>query len=617
MPNNESSKLQGTENVEMRNESVEIHQVEGAELLHAGHAGGADSQVEGPVSLNDFGGLDAGFEAAFSKSLDNLDLFSKDLDFSESNDELLHDRKAGKGTDEDSDDDDDTDDDDIDVESASDKVLETDATVTATTKKGTRREHNDSPGDVSFLDTSKALESDAAVASISAAKAGTKKGGAKTASKKKTSGAKKAKASKSANSKGEPQMTKQEMLNSLTWSKEPRWFFLQVKPGCEQSCALSIRNMARSLQDLQVKEVLVPATKIMRLTKGGQSVKKEERIFPGYILVLMVMNQQNYSDVQRVPNVQWFMGDPNRDKASGQPFRPPLPVTDAEMKVVFDKVKEAGSVKPEKKTSIRPGNSIEVLSGPFAGNRGRVMAVKPHLDIVSVRLLMVGHGTPVEFEMDQVKVVKDIPEDGEEQTDNQSADLDKGPLSEEGSPHESASGSRIPAVKAGSKAGVASAADDLAALLGDDRPDADDDFSSLFGKEEEAFNFLDADDKGKASKRRIHEQKTARQVPLDIEDEFSTLFGDEDESFSFLDSDGKADGRETVPSVVENRENESSKDPLISSDADLTSFLSVGEKPSPSENRNEAVDDLFDFLDSDDEFEEASIIPDSTEEPSS
>lgn len=610
--------------VEVRKESAKISTTTDLSTTHSKDVG-SSAEVEGAVPMDAFGGFDAGLEAAFSRNKETLEQFSTSLHSAPPN------PSDGVTSD--------IFDDEEDEDENGSKASEKDQTemvhgreASSGILRGKRKvSYGDSTASKLTGERDRvSAESDDAVAAINEAKTKSKRGRKKLANSK-TQGKK---SSKSSKKKPESTMTQMEMLNSLEWSSEPRWFFLQVKPGFEQSCAISIRNMAQSLEALEVKEVLVPATKIMRLTKGGQSVKKEERIFPGYILVLMVMNQQNYADVQRVPNVQWFMGDPNRDKKTGQPFRPPLPVSDAEMKVVFEKVAEAGSAKPEKKTAIRPGDYIEVLSGTYAGNKGRVLAVKPDLHVISARLLMVGREAPVEFEMDQIKVVTDLPEEDnstERLTKPQGTDLPsnlEAPLSDK---YMKRRGNSFDS--RGPKAEIASPADDLAALLADDPGEGDDEISSLFGLESQ--DSMSSTPRRGRSKTGGHQGgKRRRSKPSDNDLEFSSIFGDENDDFAFLDDRKHEAIHSKRKGSPTSRDIASADDKSFSSEKDLSSLLgddghsdlwdtadgkgsrsltdpSEREKQDLSEFSDGKEDDLFAFLDSDpdDDFDEARVLP--------
>lgn len=199
--------------------------------------------------------------------------------------------------------------------------------------------------------------------------------------------------------------TMAEIHAAEVWDENPQWFFVQVKPGCEKSCEISIRNMANSLKHINIQEVLVPTIETMRLTKTGKSKKNEEKMFPGYILVYMVMDRLSYNDVKQVTNIQWFMNDPNREKAKDAPFRPPIPVSAEEMRNVFEKINKAESGAAAVKTTFRPGDLVRVLSGAHMDSEGTVLEVKPDLDAITLDLVVFGRKTQVDLQLDQVLLV--------------------------------------------------------------------------------------------------------------------------------------------------------------------------------------------------------------------
>lgn len=199
--------------------------------------------------------------------------------------------------------------------------------------------------------------------------------------------------------------TMAEIHAAEVWDENPQWFFVQVKPGCEKSCSISIRNMANSLKHINIQEVLVPTIETMRLTKTGKSKKNEEKMFPGYILVYMVMDRLSYNDVKQVTNIQWFMNDPNREKAKDAPFRPPIPVSVDEMRNVFEKINLAESGTADVKTDFRPGDLVRIVSGTHMESEGTVLEVKPDLDAITVTLVVFGRETAVDLQLDQVTLV--------------------------------------------------------------------------------------------------------------------------------------------------------------------------------------------------------------------
>ncbi|KAI0561515.1 Transcription termination factor nusG [Gracilaria domingensis] len=364
------------------------------------------------------------------------------------------------------------------------------------------------------------------------------------------------------------------------WNTDARWYFVQVKPGCEQSCAISMRNMSASVEDTHIHEVLVPTTKIMRLTKGGKAVSKEERFFPGYIIVLVSMSRFSYTQILRVPNVQCFMNDPNRDKKKNDPFRPPLPVKDSEMKLVFEKMRDAESAKPEVKTSVRPGDPVEIMSGPYQGNKGRVTEVKPDLNIVKTELVIFGRISAIELEFHQVQVIEEAELEAYlTKNDAVREKMDVESKKNEGS-------SKLPRIEAG----VASAEDDLMSLLKDIGDETE---------KREEYN-LD-DDEGFASSENVDDSKEpvseALSTGAEVDWKDAKLREERKEK-----SDDQLFDDFLFGSGAESDEG------LLSSDGDLASFLSEeddadlwqldeGEKSPPS---------MFD--DTDDGFEPLSDV---------
>ncbi|CAN8067249.1 unnamed protein product [Agarophyton chilense] len=394
----------------------------------------------------------------------------------------------------------------------------------------------------------------------------------------------------------EPQ---EQTSESEKWSGDARWYFVQVKPGCEQSCAISIRNMSESVEDAQIHEVLVPTTKIMRLTKGGKAVSKEERFFPGYIIVLVSMSRFGYTQILRVPNIQCFMNDPNRDKKKNDPFRPPLPVKDSEMKLVFQKMREAESGKPEVKTAVRPGDPVEITSGAYRGNKGRVTEVKPDLNVVKTELVIYGRISAVELEFHQVRVIEEA--DLEEyltqnDTVREKIDTEAVKLGKE--------------LKSSAEAGIASPEDDLMSLLNDiedGSPKSDyttqynfgdeEGFAAAESKDDTKETISDALFPGSEDPRKESKTRKEKKEKKTVNDE--ELFGD------FLFDSGRNDD-----------------EGLLSSNDDLASFLNgeddadlwqldEGEKR-PSSMFDD-TDDGFELLS--DEKQGASSLIDEAEHP--
>lgn len=264
---------------------------------------------------------------------------------------------------------------------------------------------------------------------------------------------------------------------------EAYWYFVQVKPGCENMVATSVRNVATALESDDIIDVFVPTTDVTRLTKSGSAVTKSERYFPGYLLVLMAMNRISYGHIVRITHVQSFMGDANLDKSKSGPFRAPAPLKDSEMKAVFDQLRSPApdSAAAGQACDFALGDDVRVLTGTMQGNTGRVVALNAEIGLVRVSLDIFGVDTTIELTPAQVE--KFNAEEEERAAEEARLAAVEEDQRRESSMKQSTRKKRLKKQQSRARvagmlertdvkqADVASAADDLAALLADDDND--------------------------------------------------------------------------------------------------------------------------------------------------
>jgi len=142
------------------------------------------------------------------------------------------------------------------------------------------------------------------------------------------------------------------------------------------------------MQDL-IYDVAVPKeTQI--IIKKGEPVTEEKRIFPGYVLVDMIVTDDSWYVVRNTPNVTGFVG-------SGTI---PVPVSPEEWKVIK---KHMGQAEPKFKIEFAEGDNVTVLDGPFANYDGVISNIDEEKGRVKVLITIFGRETPVELEFTQVK----------------------------------------------------------------------------------------------------------------------------------------------------------------------------------------------------------------------
>jgi transcription termination/antitermination protein NusG len=180
------------------------------------------------------------------------------------------------------------------------------------------------------------------------------------------------------------------------------WYAVQVASGCEKKVK---HNLEQRLQTLDVADRIVqieiPQTPIVKLRKDGSRSTAEEKVFPGYILVRMAMDDETWQVVKNTPNVINFVGaEQKRRYGRGRGHVKPMPLGASEVERIFRQAKEQ---EPVHKIDLAAGDKIRVLSGPFKDFEGEVIEVSAERSKLKALLSIFGRETPVELEVNQVQ----------------------------------------------------------------------------------------------------------------------------------------------------------------------------------------------------------------------
>ncbi len=171
-----------------------------------------------------------------------------------------------------------------------------------------------------------------------------------------------------------------------------RWYAIHTYSGYEENVAQNLRTRIESL-DMQEKifNVLVPKEKKIKIKNGKRKVV-EEKIFPGYVLVEMVVEDDSWYVVRNTPNVTGFIGTGTT----------PTPIDEAEIKSLQ---KRMGVEEPQYKIDIGVGDPVRINDGPFKNFEGKVSDIDETRGKVKVLVSMFGRETPVELDFLQVKKI--------------------------------------------------------------------------------------------------------------------------------------------------------------------------------------------------------------------
>lgn len=168
-------------------------------------------------------------------------------------------------------------------------------------------------------------------------------------------------------------------------SKEAKWYVVHTYSGHENKVKVNLEKLVenRGMQDL-VLQVIVPTEDRVEYKDGVRQVKTR-KIFPGYVIVKMIVTNESWYLVRNTQGVTGFVGQGSE----------PIPLTDEE-------VRRMGIEKTVIVLDIQPGDSVKVISGPFKGFSATVEDVNADKQTLKARVDMFGRSTPVELEYDQV-----------------------------------------------------------------------------------------------------------------------------------------------------------------------------------------------------------------------
>jgi len=174
-------------------------------------------------------------------------------------------------------------------------------------------------------------------------------------------------------------------VSPLDESEEARWYVVHTYSGHENKVKVNIEKIVenRGMQDL-VLSIIVPTEDRVEI-KNGQRKVKTRKIFPGYVLIKMIVTNESWYLVRNTQGVTGFVGHGSE----------PIPLTNEE-------VRRMGIEKVYIDLDVEVGDSVKVINGPFESFMGVVEEVNMEKQTLKVRISMFGRDTPVELEFGQV-----------------------------------------------------------------------------------------------------------------------------------------------------------------------------------------------------------------------
>lgn len=183
-----------------------------------------------------------------------------------------------------------------------------------------------------------------------------------------------------------------------------RWYAVQVASGCEKRVKANLEQRIQTLDVAnRILDVQIPETPILKHQKDGRPKESAEKVFPGYVLVKMIMDDEAWQVIKNTPNVINFVGaEQKRRYGRGRGHVKPMPLGHSEVERIF---KQSQEQEPVRKIDMATGDKITVLSGPFKDFEGEVIEVSPERNKLKALLSIFGRETPVELEVNQVQKI--------------------------------------------------------------------------------------------------------------------------------------------------------------------------------------------------------------------
>ena len=170
-------------------------------------------------------------------------------------------------------------------------------------------------------------------------------------------------------------------------TNEAKWYVVHTYSGYENKVATDLATMveSRGMQDL-IQDIKIPMESVTEI-KDDKTREVERMIFPGYVLIKMIVTDDSWFVVRNIRGCTGFVG----------PASKPVPLTDKEVAAL-------GVEKHSVEVSYNEGDTVKIINGPLEGYSGVIKSIDLANNNVCVVLSMFGRETPVELELDQISL---------------------------------------------------------------------------------------------------------------------------------------------------------------------------------------------------------------------
>lgn len=173
---------------------------------------------------------------------------------------------------------------------------------------------------------------------------------------------------------------------------QKRWYIVHTYSGYENKVKVNLeKRIEYTNMGDKIFRIEVPQKTVVQM-KGGKKQEKEEKVFPGYVLVEMIMDEDSWYVVRHTAGVTKFVGSAKK----------PIPAKDSEIKKIINR----SSAQTQKiELDVKVGDKVRIVSGPFAEFIGEITEVYPDKAKLRANVSIFGRETPVELEYKQIQKI--------------------------------------------------------------------------------------------------------------------------------------------------------------------------------------------------------------------
>lgn len=173
--------------------------------------------------------------------------------------------------------------------------------------------------------------------------------------------------------------------------QEKHWYVIHTYSGYENKVSANLERKVHSLgMENEIFRIVIPMEKEVELNKDGKKRVVERKVFPGYVLVEMIVNDRSWYAVRNTPGVTGFVGSGTK----------PIPLTDEEVRQIMASM---GVEEARDHIDFQLQQLVRLKSGPFADQVGKIAEINEERGKLKVLVDMFGRETPVEIDFTQVE----------------------------------------------------------------------------------------------------------------------------------------------------------------------------------------------------------------------